>query len=56
MAQVATRGIANKGFSDLRKAVARINYFNVRLGRRPLSLTGHTSNVVGHLKKEKNVE
>jgi hypothetical protein len=43
-----TRGIANKGFSDTRNAVARINFFNIRLGRRPLPLTGHTSNVVRH--------
>ena len=46
--QLLTRGIANKGFTDLRKEVARINFFNVRLGRRPQPLTGHTSNVMCH--------
>jgi len=44
-----TRGIANKGFSGMRKVVVRFNFSCNLTGNRPQSLTGHTATVVsGH--------
>jgi hypothetical protein len=43
-----TRGIANKGFSGMRRVVARFNFSCNLTGNRPQSLTGHTSNVVSN--------
>jgi hypothetical protein len=39
--QHTTNNIANKGFSDLRKFVARFNFSCTVIGNRPQSLTGH---------------
>jgi hypothetical protein len=48
---LATRGIANKGFSGMRRFVARFNFSCNLTGNRPQSLTGHTANVMWHFKK-----
>ena len=48
-----TRGIANKGFSGIRKVVARSNFSCTLIGNRPQSLTGHTATVSSHLKKDR---
>ena len=40
-AQHTTRGIANKGFSGMRRVVARFNFSCNLIGNRPQSLTGH---------------
>lgn len=45
-----TRGIANKGFSGMRRALARFNFSCNLTGNRPHSLTGHTATVMGNLK------
>ena len=44
-AQPITRGIANKGFSGMRRVVARFNFSCNLIGNHPQSLTGHTANV-----------
>jgi len=41
--QPLTRGIANKGFSGMRRVVARFNFSCILIGNRPQSLTGHTA-------------
>ena len=41
--QRTTRGIANKGFSGMRKVVARFNFSCNLIGNRPQTLTGHTA-------------
>jgi hypothetical protein len=52
-----TRGIANKGFSGMRRVVARFNFSCNLIGNLPQSLTGHTANVgskqcdILHMKK-----
>ena len=43
-----THNIANKGFSGMRKFVARFNFLCNLIGNRPQSLTGHTANVSGN--------
>ena len=49
--QRTTRGIANKGFSGMRRVVARFNFSCNLTGNRPQSLTGHTATVMGKFKK-----
>ena len=39
-----TSGIANKGFSGMRRFIARFNFSFILIGYRPQSLTGHTAN------------
>jgi len=39
----STSGIANKGFSGMRRVVARFNFSCILIGNRPQSLTGHTA-------------
>lgn len=46
-----TRGIANKGFSGMRRVVARFNFPCNWIVNRPQTLTAHTANVVGNVKK-----
>ena len=41
--QPLTSGIANKGFSGMRRVVARFNFSCNLIGNRPQSLTGHTA-------------
>ena len=41
---LATRGIANKGFSGMRSLVARLKVRNGGYRHSPQSLTGHTAN------------
>jgi len=41
-----TRGIANKGFSGMRRFVAHFNFSCNLTGNHPQSLTGHTATVV----------
>ena len=36
-----THNIANKGFSGMRRFVARFNFSSILIGNRPQSLTGH---------------
>jgi len=50
-AQQPTRGIANKGFSGMRRVVVRFNFSWNLTGNRPQSLTGHTATVMGKFKK-----
>jgi hypothetical protein len=50
---LVTRGIANKGFSGMRKVVARFNISCNLIGNRPHSLTGHTA-TVSHNNEETN--
>lgn len=45
--QRTTRGIANKGFSGMRKVVARFNFSCNLIGNRPQTLTGHTAKRYG---------
>ena len=40
----STQGIANKGFSGMRRFVARFNSSCTELGNRPQSLTGQIVN------------
>ena len=49
--QAVTRGIANKGFSGMRKVVARFNFSCNLKGNHPQSLTGHTANVTCYVRK-----
>lgn len=51
---LATRGIANKGFSGMRKVLARFNISCNLIGNHPLSLTGHTANVTANAKKRQS--
>jgi len=46
-----TRGIANKGFSSIRRVLARFNFSCSLTGNHPQSLTGHTTNVVSHFRR-----
>ena len=39
----STRGIANKGFSGMRRVSVRFNFSCTLIGNRPQSLTGHTA-------------
>ncbi len=39
-----THNIANKGFSGMRRFVARVNFSCILIGNRPQSLTGHIVN------------
>ena len=39
--QPLTHNIANKGFSSMRRVVARFNFSCTLIGNRPQSLTGH---------------
>ena len=41
--QAVTHGIANKGFSGMRRVVARFNFTCNLTGNHPQSLTGHTA-------------
>ena len=41
--QAVTRGIANKGFSGMRRFEAHFNFSCKLTGNRPQSLTGHTA-------------
>jgi hypothetical protein len=43
-----TRGIAYKGFSSMRKVLARFNFSCTLILIRPQSLTGHTATVRVH--------
>lgn len=49
-AERTTRGITNKGFSGLRKVVARFNFSCTLTGNRPQSLIGNTAAVMGKAK------
>ena len=40
-AERTTHNIANKGFSGMRRVVARLNFSCTLIGNRPQSLTGH---------------
>ena len=51
--QWLTHNIANKGFSGVRRFVARFNFLCTLTGNRPQSLTGHIVNVIGHSKKKR---
>ena len=42
--QRTTHNIANKGFSGMRRFVARFNFLCTLIGNRPQSLTGHIVN------------
>ena len=42
--QHTTHNIANKGFSGMRRFVARFNFLCTLIGNRPQSLTGHIVN------------
>jgi hypothetical protein len=42
--QCLTHNIANKGFSGIRRFVARLNFSCTLTGNRPQSLTGHIVN------------
>ena len=42
--QLPTHNIANKGFSRMRRFLARINFSCTLIGSRPQSLTGHIVN------------
>ena len=46
-----TRGIANKGFSSMRRFVTRFNFSCNLIGNHPQSLTGHTANRCSACKK-----
>jgi hypothetical protein len=47
-----TRGIVNKGFSDIRGVVTRFkSYYNL-IGKCPQSLTNHTATVRGKLRRK----
>ena len=39
--QLPTHNIANKGFSGMRRFVARLNFSCTLIGNRPQTLTGH---------------
>jgi hypothetical protein len=41
-----THGISNKGFSGMRRVVARFNFLCNLIENHPQSLTGHTVNVM----------
>src|SRR5690554_1847067 len=48
-----THNIANKGFSGMRRFVARFNFSCNLIGNHPQSLTGHIVNVVANSRKNK---
>ena len=50
-AQLPISGIANKGFSGMRRVVARFNFSCNLIGNRPQSLTVHTANRKRHNNK-----
>ena len=47
-----TRGIANKGFSGMRRLVARFNFLCALIGNLTQSLTGHTAKRCAQLKPD----
>ena len=46
-----THNIANKGFSGMRRFVARFNFSCNLIGNHPQSLTGHTAKLLGMILK-----
>lgn len=51
-AQPTTRGIANKGFSGMRRLVIHFNFSLILIENCTQSLSGHTADFVYLLKKE----
>jgi len=51
--QRTTHNIANKGFSSMRKFLARFNFSCTLIGNRPQSLTGHIVNRYAAAKKRR---
>lgn len=51
-----THNIANKGFSGMRRFVARFKVLCTLIGNRPQSLTGHIVTVSGQHKKSHIVQ
>ena len=47
-----THNIANKGFSGIRRFVARFNFSCTLIGNRPQSLTGHIVTVSNNYKRQ----